>query len=890
LCFTAGISAPELSLDASVCVDLETTGNNHGALIFDAACGGPSDGTDNSGCTGGFGNAAPDTDLFQPFEGKVLILQNNNPIEYPSSLPNDDTHGGRFIFDFGTPSFKNNFRRVYLQSAVVMDIEEFPAKLKAQLADGSIVKAESVPGADGGIQTILIPADGVSTLNVTLKGSGALARLNLCLEEVSSTTTTSTTTSSISSTSTSSTTSTTTENDVAHNANYCPHSFQGSINDEADYCQVDGDFRSQCGNENIPRAACHALGCCWDEDAAGSTEEDAPPACFCPKSTTVTTTEVTEKYKEECKEEAQLLLSQIASINDDMVCAYLPLLQEGALAMSNKFAGKFAQAAAECDATSEHAADCGEDVNDVFVALFNRWKGLFPGDCQMEVGDLAETWADAAISWSYSFAMFGPGGGASAKPAALHFANAFDEIAQAVTSRAAEATCGQARPWKALLSTVIESGVKSSRAWANYAKFLPGQYASKTDIMEQWRNAFKTLADEMRNVFTTWADQCTTDLPGAKAGSEVSAMSLQLFSKNLATIVRDWTETMTTVGSCDGTVDTAGMSCLDYVRDASTLWSDMNFYTSFGSVAAVWGILFRDFYPGAGPDASLPWAEAFSAFSASVEKCSMAFAAVFRSSSASLSDKSEAAMDSSNMWATEAEELALAMLQAEDWFKVPDSSSSAAWSAVLNTMSNYMAQAAGSWSRVFSGTILETGLRGAGEKWAETLDEYVQTLSSLCGSGAFDGAGATSTMWGQVWKTIVMKSALVGTSFAQKFDPFSASTAAELNMVELRVRAVSGKFETLFENIANAIEECGTTPHAQASAGTPGSVALWLSAADSIEDTTDGTNPSSTACAFKSVLDHSQAPHVWTDDAGWLEVYSNVTGSMDGLRTAIGSP
>mmetsp|Transcript_40457 Transcript_40457/g.95148 ORF Transcript_40457/g.95148 Transcript_40457/m.95148 type:complete len:515 (-) Transcript_40457:148-1692(-) len=211
ICFSEGITTSSSKYGPSVCIDLETSGPNAGALIFDAACGGPADGTDDSGCTGGDqkkdskSKIKRDSDLFQPMEGNVLILQNNNNVSrsgklknniFPSSLPDDDTDGGCLKFFFNTPSFLLDFKRVDVVSTVLLDVEEnVEAKITAYPSGDMKMSGFT---EDGGIQTLSLGFQEVQVLDICLPGSGAIGDVVLCLDQI--TTTTSTTTSSTTST------------------------------------------------------------------------------------------------------------------------------------------------------------------------------------------------------------------------------------------------------------------------------------------------------------------------------------------------------------------------------------------------------------------------------------------------------------------------------------------------------------------------------------------------------------------------------------------------------------------------------------------------------------------------------------------------------------------
>mmetsp|Transcript_41407 Transcript_41407/g.97229 ORF Transcript_41407/g.97229 Transcript_41407/m.97229 type:complete len:802 (-) Transcript_41407:160-2565(-) len=211
LCFTRGISSFDSTLDDSVCIDLETTGENAGAMIFDATCDGPIDGTDRSGCTGGDqrpenrSKVKADTDLFNPSQGNVLILQRDGNVSrsgklknnvFPLSLPDDDEDGGTFKFIFNTSSFREKFSSVFVASSVLLDIDQGKVRYCAYTQGGGEEKATSDLTEDGGVQTVQLDFEDVLVLEVVLRRDGALGDIALCLDPSTTTSTSTSTTTS----------------------------------------------------------------------------------------------------------------------------------------------------------------------------------------------------------------------------------------------------------------------------------------------------------------------------------------------------------------------------------------------------------------------------------------------------------------------------------------------------------------------------------------------------------------------------------------------------------------------------------------------------------------------------------------------------------------------
>mmetsp|Transcript_60104 Transcript_60104/g.143227 ORF Transcript_60104/g.143227 Transcript_60104/m.143227 type:complete len:539 (-) Transcript_60104:193-1809(-) len=194
VCFAGGgistSSSFPFAYNNSVCADLTTNGDNNGAMIFDATCGQDADGTDTSGCSGragGKGRKPGETDLFQPLQGNVLILQTNRPNYVDKfSAPSDDRDGGCFTLDFTTDSFRENFESVLVASVTLLDVINRRAEITARLEDGSELFLKSAKGENGGIQTMDINADKVKSIDFCLMREGAVDDILLCLAPVES--------------------------------------------------------------------------------------------------------------------------------------------------------------------------------------------------------------------------------------------------------------------------------------------------------------------------------------------------------------------------------------------------------------------------------------------------------------------------------------------------------------------------------------------------------------------------------------------------------------------------------------------------------------------------------------------------------------------------------
>ncbi len=130
-------------------VTISSGSADHPVMIFDTA-----------NPTGG------DHDLASDSLGNVLIISEDGD----SSDPDDNGRGGKFIFEFDNPA--------HVGSLGFLDIEG-GAWIKMYDADGNqIAQIDTATTADGGQLTQAINVDGVSRMEVIIKGSGAID--NLC--------------------------------------------------------------------------------------------------------------------------------------------------------------------------------------------------------------------------------------------------------------------------------------------------------------------------------------------------------------------------------------------------------------------------------------------------------------------------------------------------------------------------------------------------------------------------------------------------------------------------------------------------------------------------------------------------------------------------------------
>ena len=134
-------------------VRIYSADSNHPVMVFD---------TDNP--TGG------DRDLATNNLGNVLILSEDRD----SSDPDDEAHGGTFVFDFDAPA--------HVSSIDLLDVEEC-ASIVLYDADGNqIGQIQTAKTSDNGQLHQLINVDGVSRMELVLQGSGAVDNLSYSLD------------------------------------------------------------------------------------------------------------------------------------------------------------------------------------------------------------------------------------------------------------------------------------------------------------------------------------------------------------------------------------------------------------------------------------------------------------------------------------------------------------------------------------------------------------------------------------------------------------------------------------------------------------------------------------------------------------------------------------
>ncbi|UWR23580.1 hypothetical protein [Sulfitobacter sp. S190] len=150
-----GLNAGEVVSDQfdGVTVSAQRAGDGEGsqndAMIFD---------TDAP--TGG------DHDLAYDDQGNALIISEDND----GSDPDDNAHGGSLTFDFDAPSA--------VQSLEFLDIEEAGGVVSLFDANGDAISNFDIPvSGDNGQGTLDINVEGVSTMEVSLVGSGAVDNL-----------------------------------------------------------------------------------------------------------------------------------------------------------------------------------------------------------------------------------------------------------------------------------------------------------------------------------------------------------------------------------------------------------------------------------------------------------------------------------------------------------------------------------------------------------------------------------------------------------------------------------------------------------------------------------------------------------------------------------------
>ncbi|MEM9136154.1 MAG: SdrD B-like domain-containing protein [Cyanobacteria bacterium P01_F01_bin.42] len=170
------------SMDA-FCIDFEADGNGSalhrgqiidnefealGISVFGVRPGEALDGSapnramifDSANPTGG------DRDLATDNQDNILIISE----DLDSNDPDDNAHGGTFVFEFDSPRS--------LSSLGFVDIEESGGEIRAFDASGNLISDADVPiVGDGGQGQLDFDVDGVSRLEIELSGSGAVGKI-----------------------------------------------------------------------------------------------------------------------------------------------------------------------------------------------------------------------------------------------------------------------------------------------------------------------------------------------------------------------------------------------------------------------------------------------------------------------------------------------------------------------------------------------------------------------------------------------------------------------------------------------------------------------------------------------------------------------------------------
>jgi len=646
------------------------------------------------------------------------------------------------------------------------------------------------------------------------------------------------------------------------------------VDSSSAYCQVDTADREECGDESITESQCEeVLGCCWDANASSG--------CYCPRPNPAA------GYDADCTAEADYFALQVLLLFPSDVCSTLPLITTAALGLSNKWASNFAYVAnvfpLQADSAgvtdADRAASCTDKINRLFRVIIFKWKfsGLFyfaTTDCEEDFGDLVSAWANASSAWQEVFLPYGDNATAvdAAADASGTFAATFVEAGETWSYRAEGSSCSRVPDWAGVFKTIIESGSKVARDWAAYGNTFAGLELAKTRMVFQWSQSFKLVANEISEVGLEWADECESSTAiDAEVASNASAACLGHFSEEVENVLTQWVNTYTAIdGDCLSNV------CLHQLRRASTLWSTLNFYTGFGEVAQVWAGVFTTQFPASSLAPSAKWAQVYETFGASLFASSAAFSGAFGVSTASLWPKGWRARDAANMWAAEFSELGHDFPDA--WGALASGANVAIWNEAMRSIGADLGRAARAWAGVFAGTVFQPGLEGAGVKWAVTLEEHCEHLFSFGQVQAAQlGGTAASFRWARTWQLLALESRITGRAFAQQFDPWSA--ANPLFMVP-RIRAVSDQFELVLTGLATRIKDNGLQ------FGFAPARSRWEDAALVVENAADGSNPTSTAWAFKSVLDISMPPGSWTDTSGWNQTYTDIKLVVDTFLAA----
>ncbi len=162
-----GAEASDVTLNFNDLATGEIVGNQYiadGVTISSANDANPVMIFDTANPTGGDGDLATDT------LGNVLILSEDGD----SSDPDDEAHGGSFVFDFADVSTVNSLTFLDIEEAGVITLYD---------ADGAEIGTVPVPvTGNNGIQEVAIDTSGVASMVVTINGSGAIDNLSYSVE------------------------------------------------------------------------------------------------------------------------------------------------------------------------------------------------------------------------------------------------------------------------------------------------------------------------------------------------------------------------------------------------------------------------------------------------------------------------------------------------------------------------------------------------------------------------------------------------------------------------------------------------------------------------------------------------------------------------------------
>jgi len=641
----------------------------------------------------------------------------------------------------------------------------------------------------------------------------------------------------------------------------------------------------------------HEKGCCWDGNSYGV-------KCFCPLGPySQLPPNPANDYAGQCAHEAWAYVRwRVAEFwlpgKPVVSCADYATLTSTARDIARKFGDKFSEIAElyPIVPTVDAAQGCTWALHEMYRDLAQSWQ-FWGGSCPETIGDISLAWQEGATAFEPVFSAYGSDGSGAGASVTWHFAEAFRAATLAFRPPASSVSCTDVPLWASSVEKMMDSVVAGGRKWAGHAKKFSGLSGVKTGMSVQWSDTMKICADTYESVVSGWATSCAGNLAGATVASDLAASLLGKYSEGMAGLQEDWSEAFYVAdgGGCLG-------ACFPEADWALENWKRVDYFRKFGYAGSNFSHLFLNNFPGQGLSCSKNWASTYDKYATNVKKCSSSWSKLFKTSSATLADKSYQAGSCADKWAGIGMELSNSLALLVDWSRVAVTENSETWSNTMQSMVSKVQEAAADWSGVFAGTKSEVGLKMAGTKWAEALDSYGAPIQSY--SQAHAGYQATllgqinygpvdqtiewisaSKVWAKTWNHFGRTCRQAACGYAPKFNSMGAQIGWERDETINNARAVSDKFRAAFSNNAMRLRDSGVSYHTQSMRVT------WEASALELDESCGGKEaslaPETAAWAFKKVLKPDLSPAQWDDNEnnnGWANTLNTVAGYISDLH------